>query len=123
MKPKAKHAQLKRKKEIRFKSVEVTNKSGTIHRVRHPAYIFLEKGNLYIYVIITHSFKVQEYIVIELAKNPNPIDKRKGYWVAEIRKDTKDKFGKKKEGWKLDEEDDAKIRDFFKNIKKDDSVD
>ena len=118
MKPKSKHAQLKRKKEFRYKSVEIIDNKKKTKRIRHPAYVFLEKGNVLIYVNITHSNSVKNLLVIELSKNPNPEDNRKSFWVAEIRKDTKDKFGRREDGWTMDDEDDLEIRNFFEKTKK-----
>ena len=78
------------------------DKNGKITKVRHPAYIFLEKGNIWLYVTVTHSKSVDELIVVELRKNPDPNDKRKSYWVAEVKEDTKDSFVKRKTDWSID---------------------
>ena len=113
MKTKSKHAQLKRKKEFRYKVILVKVEGKKIVKIRHPAYIFLEKGNKYIYVSITHSKKVKDKMVIKLIKNPNPNDKRNAYYVVEVRQDTKDKFGKRLNQWLLDENDDEEIRKLY----------
>ena len=118
MKNKSKHAQLKRKKEFRYKKIEILTRNGLKKKISHPAYIFLEKGNLYIYVTITHSESVENYLVLKLSENPNPLDKKDSYWIAEIRQDTKDKFEKRKDDWKMNEIDDLKIRELFEKTKK-----
>ena len=114
MKRKAKKTIAKKRKEIRYHKVEVICKNGNKKDLWHPAYVFLEKGNVYIYVSITHSNKVEEMIVIKLKRNPNPKDKRDSYWVVKIKSDTKDRFGKRREGWSIDENDDQTIRDEYK---------
>ena len=110
MKKKSKKAILKSRKQFRFKKIMI--KGNKI--MRHPAYIFYEKGNVYIYVNITHSSIVNGKIVIKLRKNPNPNDKDNSYYVEEIREDTKDSFGKRLHGWKLNSLDDAEIRELYK---------
>lgn len=106
MKPKSKKAHYEKKKEIRFHSVSKNKK-------RHPAYIFLKKGNIYIYVSLTHSPKVEKLILVKLRKNPNQNDHENAYWIAEIKTGTKDEFGRIQKNWKVDELDDLDIRLFF----------
>lgn len=110
MKKKNKHAQLKRRKEFKFHNVELVSHQGKEKNLRHPPYVFLEKGNIYIYVTITHSNNVPDNIVIKLRKNPNPADQREAYRVVEIKSDTKDNFGRREIGWKMDDQDDDDIR-------------
>lgn len=112
MKKKSKHAPIKRKKEIRFHKIDTINMKGVKRDIFHPAYIFIEKGNVYIYVTITHSKEIEGHILIKLRKNPNPRDNNDAYYVAEIKTDTKDTFGKRR-NWKLDPLDDAEIRLLF----------
>ena len=114
MKKKSKKQKVRRKKEFRYHSVEVINKRGTVKRIKHPSYIFLEKGNIYIYVSITHSNNVKDVVVIKLRKNPNPKDKRESYRTFEAKEDTKDKFGKRLRKWSMDPEDDDEIRKEYK---------
>ena len=87
--------------------------------MRHPVYIIIEKGNVYVYVSLTHSNEIEGKIVIKLKKNPNPDDYRDSYYVLEIHEDTKDKFGSRLQGWVIDPSDDEKIRELYK---KDDSA-
>ena len=115
MKRKNKNAFHKKKKEFRFHNVIVQKHNGKT-KIRHPAYIFLEEGNLYIYVSLTHSQNVDEHIVITLKENPN--DERNSYWIAEIKEDLKSSFSRKQQDWKMSTEDDEKIREFFYKIKK-----
>ena len=122
MKNKCKHAQLKRSHEFRYHDV-IVMRNGKKYRLRHPVYIFLKKGNLYIYVTMTHSNKVDGFIVIRLRQNPNPKDKTPSYYVADIRTDKKDKFGRREDYWIIDPQDDTDIRKLFDETKKDDSVD
>ena len=118
MKTKDKHAILKRLKEFRFHNVNIIDKKGIKKKRRHPAYVFVEKGNVYIYVIITHSSYVEEKIVVKLRRNPNPNDNSDAYYIAEVKSDTKDSFGHRNKGWKLDESDDIDIRKLFENKKR-----
>ena len=78
-------------------------------------------GNVYIYVPITHSSSVNDFMVIKLRKNPDPNDNRDSYYIADIRMDTKDSFSAMKKKWELDSKDDEEIRSLFN--KKDDSAD
>ena len=112
MKKKNKHALSRKKKEFRFKNVEILEGDGTI-TIRHPAYIIVQEGNVYIYVTLTHSSNVDDKLVIELRQNPNPKDSEKSYYIAEIKKDIKDQFGHKLKEWKIDKLDDADIRRLY----------
>ena len=116
-----KHKVFKKRKEFRYHPTNCKGKDGKMVVISHPTYIFLEEGNLYVFVTITHSNKVNDSFVIKLRKNPNPKDERDSYWVAEIRKDEIKNFGKKHNSWNIDELDDKAIREFFE-IKKDDSA-
>ena len=113
MKKKAKKQIFKRKKEFRYHNVEIVNNNGTTTKIRHPSYVFLEKGNIYIYISITHSDNVENSIVIKLRKNPNPNDKRESYRITEIKEDTKDRFSKRLKKWVMDIEDDKDIREEY----------
>lgn len=121
MKKKSKHAKYKKKSEFRYHSIAVKNAKKKTQR--HPTYIFLEKGNLYIYVTITHSSKIENYLLIKLRKNPNPKDSTDSYYVAEVKTDTKDTFSANQAKWKIDPIDDKDIRELFNLTKKDDSAD
>ena len=110
MKSKSKNQIVRKRKEFRYHNVEIVNNNGTITRIRHPSYVFLEKGNIYIYISITHSDNVENSIVIKLRKNPNPNDKRESYRIAEIKEDTKDRFNRNLKKWVMDIEDDKDIR-------------
>lgn len=114
MKKKSKKQVIRKKKEFRYHNIEITNGNGTITKIRHPSYVFLEKGNIYIYVSITHSDNIENVIVIKLRKNPNPRDKRDSYRISEIKEDTKDRFSKRLKKWVMDLEDDEDIRKEFK---------
>ncbi len=118
MKKKNKKAQLKRKKEFRFHRINLPSDEARNKKMMHPAYVFLEKGNIFIYVTLTHSSQVKNHIVIKLRKNPNPKDQSDAYVVDEIREDTKDKFSRRLSDWELDPLDDA----FIRKLKKDDSA-
>ena len=113
MKRKSKHSYPKKKKEFRFKNIEVKNNDEVI-KIRHPAYIIIQRGNVYIYVTLTHSSSLEDKLVIELRKNPNPSDSKKSYYIAEIKEDLLNKFGKKLENWHADELDDKDIRQLYK---------
>ena len=114
MKQKSKKQPVKKKKEFRFHNVEILGNNGTTIKIRHPAYVFLEKGNIYIYISITHSPEIKNKLVIKLRKNPNPEDKKDSYWVVDIKEDTKDTFSKRQKKWKMDDADDEDIRKEYK---------
>lgn len=120
MKRKSKKQVLRKKKEFRYHNIEIVNENGSITKIRHPSYVFLEKGNIYIYISITHSDSVKNAIVIKLKKNPNPQDKRESYRIMEIKEDTKDKFSKRLKKWVWTVK---MIMTLEKSTKKDDSVD
>lgn len=114
MKRKANKQLVRKKKEFRYHNISIVNDNGTITKIRHPSYVFLEKGNIYIYISITHSDNVENEIVIKLRKNPNPQDKRDSYRIKEIKEDTKDRFSKRLKKWIMDIEDDQDIREEYK---------
>ena len=120
MKTKQNHSRYRRKKEFRYKDVETTTKNGKTKIIKHPAYIFLEKGKIFIYVTLTHSKKINDVVLIELRENPNPNDNKSSYYVAEVKEDYKNKFGSRILNWKMTYEDDKEIRALIK--KKDDSA-
>ena len=113
LKRKSKNQSIRKRKEFRYHNIEIVNSNGTITKIRHPSYVFLEKGNIYIYISITHSDNVENAIVIKLRKNPNPHDKRDSYRIAEIKEDTKDRFSKNLKKWVMDLEDDKEIREEY----------
>lgn len=118
MKKKNKNATIRKKKEFRYHKVKVKNKSGKDIDIKHPCYIFLQIGNIYIYVSLTHSSIINGLILIELRENPNSLDLRKSYWIQEIKADLKSTFTKVLKKWKINKDDDADIRNLFD--KKDD---
>ena len=114
MKNKNKKSIMRKKKEFRYHKIQKINERGKKKTLWHPAYVFFEKGNIYIYVSLTHSKEVQTTLLIKLRKNPNPKDERDSYRLVEIKEDTKDKFGRRVAGWELDEQDDKELRDEYK---------
>lgn len=118
MKKRSRKAQLRRKHEFRYHKVRILKETGLKANMWHPAYIFLEKGNVYIYVSITHSDNVQNHVVVKMRKNPNPKDKTNSYYVDEIKQDTKDRFGKVLNNWEVDPQDDDDIQNLFKKQNK-----
>ena len=84
----------------------------------HPAYVFLQKDNIFIYVTLTHSNNVPGYTVIKLTKNPNPKDKTDSYFVTDFRESNISAFSNRKKDWQLDEKDDELIRSIYKSNKK-----
>ena len=114
MKRKAKKAIAKKRKMFRYRSIKVIDKSGRHLNIRHPAYIIIERGNIYVHVIITHSATLNNKKLIELRKNPNPLDSRKSYRQNELFEATIDKFSKRLNGWKMDPLDDKDIRTLIK---------
>ena len=120
MKSKKNQNRYHRKKEFRFKDIVTKTKSGKSKIIKHPAYIFLESGELFIYVTLTHSKEIKNVVLIELRKNPNPNDNKKSYYVAETKEDYKINFGNRILNWKMTAEDDKEIRGLIN--KKDDSA-
>lgn len=114
MKKRNRHAPLKRLHEFRYHNVDARNKFGKRINIKHPAYVFLRKGNVYIYVTITHSSKVKDYVVIKLRKNPNPLDKKDAYYVAIVKEDIVSNFKKRERDWRIDPLDDADIQTLYK---------
>lgn len=114
----AKNKRTKTKNEIRYHLVKVKSKAGKILLINHPAFVFMEKDNIYLYVTITHSNKIENLVVIKLSKNPNPNDKKESFWVAEIREDEKKIFGKRHSNWKVAEDDIQSILKFYELYKK-----
>lgn len=114
MKKRSRHAPLKRAHEFRYHNVDAKNKFGKRINIKHPAYVFLKKGNIFIYVTITHSSKVEDYVVIKLRKNPNPLDKKDAYYVAVVKEDIVDNFKKRERDWRMDPLDDADIQNLYK---------
>ena len=114
VKSKSKNQVVRKRKEFRYHNIVIVNENGTVTKIRHPSYVFLEKGNIYIYISITHSDSVKNAIVIKLKKNPNPHDQRDSYRIVGIKEDTKDRFGKRLTEWVMDIEDDEDIREEYK---------
>ena len=117
MKRKSKNQIIKKKKEFRFHRIVIITGDNKKIKIWHPAYVFLEKGNIFIYVTLTHSNKIYNLALIKLTQNPNPHDNRQSFFVAEIRMDTKEKFTKRQMGWKMNDLDDKTIRELFETIK------
>ena len=113
MKKRNKKQTAKRRKQFRYHKIDVIRKNGKKTKILHPTYIFLEKGNVYIYVSLTHSFAIKNRIVIKLNKNPNPIDYRDSYVVVDFKEDTKDRFGDRKQDWTIDDQNDFEIREMY----------
>ena len=118
MKTKNKKVVAKRRKDFKYHGVLTKNLKGKTKKLFHPAYVFLEKGNVYIYVSLTHSEKIGKCLLIKLKRNPNPKDNKDSYFIAEVKEDTKDRFGHTEKDWEIDPEDDALIRKLYKNEKR-----
>ena len=112
MNPNDAKKKLKRKSEFRFHSVTIKVKKGKRKINKHPAYVFFQNGNLYIYVQLTHSKRIKGKVLIKMKKNPNPSDNRDSYYIEEVYEDDKSRFGKKKNKWVIDEKDEKKIREY-----------
>ena len=114
MKRKNKNTTLRKAKEFRFHDIQKKSSTGKRIKLKHPAYIFYKKGNIYIYVPITHSSKIENMVLIQLKENPNPKDKRDSFCVLKIEEDIKGSFGKRLIKWRMNDEDDLKIRNEYK---------
>ena len=97
----------KRRNEIRFHKDKIKNRKKTI---RHPKYIWQQRGELYDYHDLTHSEYVDGIKYKKLRKNPNPKDNKDAFYSPFSRSDVKSNFGRK-EKWKLHPDD---IRDIHK---------
>ncbi len=76
----------------------------------HPAYIFAQVGNEFIFVGITHADITDGIRNIKLEKNPNPADNSPSYMRPFANKKHKANFGKKQKGWSITERDKNKAR-------------
>ena len=88
----------KRRNEIRFHKTLIGKRN---IKMRHPAYIWRERGNVYDYHGITHSKNVDGKDFVPLRENPNPKDKRKAFYNPNSESDIKSSFGRKEKKWKL----------------------
>ena len=114
MKKKSKKVVAKKKNEFRYHAVEIIKRNGRKTIINHPTYIFVEKGDIYVYIQITHSEKVKGLILIKLNQNPNPKDNKESYMVAEIKEDLKTSFSRIKKDWAMNEDDIKKIWELYK---------
>ena len=101
---------LKRKSEFRFHSVVADTKTGKKAIKGHPTFVFLQNGDIFIYVQLTHSKIIKGKVLIKLRKNPNPQDLRDSYYIEEICEDKRTNFGRNRKNWVIDEEDEKEIR-------------
>ena len=118
MKKKSKNQVPRKRNEFRYHMVEYINSLGVKTKMAHPSFIFLEKGNLFMYVSLTHSKEIGNIPLIKLSKNPNNKDKSDSYLVLEFKEDTKDRFGSRRKGWKMDSNDEQFIRNIYQNWNK-----
>lgn len=102
-----------RKREIRFHPTETKTRKGKKIISDHPTFIFLQNGDIFIYVQITHSKNIRGKILIKMRKNPNPKDIRDSYYIEEILEDKLVNFGKKHADWIVDEQDESDIRKLY----------
>ena len=102
--------QSKRKSEFRYHKIIIHYKNGKKKSIRHPTYIWQERGIIYDYHSITHSSSIEGISLKELRTNPNPRDKRKSYYDAQSKSDHKASFGRKRKGWKLHPLDEEEIQ-------------
>lgn len=110
MNSKIKDKKLKKKSEFRFHTVIDKTKKGNKTINKHPTFIFLQNGDIYIYVQLTHCKKIRGKIVIKLKRNPNPLDIRESYYIKEILEDNADTFERIRNSWAMDEKDEEEIR-------------
>lgn len=101
MKKKSKKAVPQKTSQFRYHKVNVPKDNGTIITIWHPTFIFLIIGNVYRYVLLTHSEKIDGEVLVEIVPNPNSKDKRPSYRMVGYKEDTKDRFGRKLHGWKM----------------------
>lgn len=91
----------KRKNEIRYRSDYVKSLK---KKVRHPKYIWRERGNVYDYHSMSHSQNVDGVEYKKLRKNPRPGDKEDAFYNPNSESDIKSNFGKAL-NWKLHPDD------------------
>ena len=106
-----------RKREIRFHPTETKTRNGKRKISDHPTFIFLQNGDIFIYVQITHSKNIRGKILIKMRKNPNPKDIKDSYYIEEILEDNLVNFGKKHDKWIVDEQDESDIRKQYEKKK------
>lgn len=87
-------------------------------RIKHPTYIFDERGNMYQYIGITHSEKVGDIQNIPLKKNPNPNDNRKAYIRPFVEEDKPKNFSRSMKDWKFSSEDKKTVQKVIDKNKK-----
>ena len=114
MKTDDKNKKFKRKREFRFHSVVPNTKKGKNAIKEHPTFVFLQNGDIYIYVQLTHSKRIKGKVLIKLKKNPNPLDIRDSYYIEEICKDKMTNFGRNRKNWKIAKSDETRIRALVK---------
>lgn len=83
----------------------------------HPAYVFGEKGDSYIYIGLTHSPKTYKVKNYKLSRNPNPKDSKDSYVRPFATLDKKSKFSKPKKTWSLSKKDKKLMNKIKKKIK------
>ena len=99
--------------QIRYHSVDVETKKGKVLKINHPAYIFMKINREYVFVTLTHSSIVKDKMVFKLNNNPNHLDLKKSYWVAEIKIDFKENFSRMHKNMNLDKQDIDEIINYF----------
>lgn len=101
--------------EFRDHKIDTKNKYGQKKKIKHPAYIWQSRGNLFDYHSITHTNaremnkKNPNVKLRELTKNPNPKDNRRSYYDTMSKSDIKSNFGRPHKKWKISESDKAKL--------------
>ena len=87
-------------------------------RIKHPAYVVDENGNLYQYIGVTHSKMTGSENNIPLLKNPNPDDSRQAYIRPRVEEDDSKNFGRRYSNWKFSKKDKRKVEKIIENSKK-----
>ena len=95
-------AKPKRKNEFRYHDLLIKTKTGKKKKIKHPSYVWQERGNVYDYHSITHSSDIEGVELIKLRKNPNPSDKRDSYYDSKSKSDIKSSFGRNNNSIKRD---------------------
>lgn len=85
----------------------------TYKKTQHPTYIYAKVGNEFKYIGITHSTITRNIKNIQLDKNPNPYDNQTAYVHPYSGMDKVNMFKKKKNNWKMSNQDKSKLKKYF----------
>jgi len=83
---------------------------------RHPVYIFAQKGNDYLFFVVTHSEITSGTKNLRLAENPNSADDKVSFIRPKYKQQNRRYFGKVKPDWYLNEYDKKTLQKIIDEI-------